>query len=239
MSPGEKILLSPELIKETDISETTHFLYWNVLRTACLQFDTSLNVEIEEDLLFRLIDTQDILQIRANLNRIKSAIVFGKDKCGLSCLHTSINIGNLNFVKLFLKNGARVNARDSQGLTPLHSACLNAYPEIASYLLDQGADPKVLSEHDCSPLHYLVSNGKLKVEEISDLVKRLLASGVDVNKLNIFRQTPLYLSCKKGSAKVALFLISMGALPSLTSSKSILLSSSLSLSSALRLSFAK
>jgi len=63
------------------------------------------------------------------------------------------------------EKGADVNATTSGGLTGLHMA---SSPDIATGLLDRGADPTILSDDGCSPLMIQAMYGK------ADVVARLL-----------------------------------------------------------------
>ncbi|KAJ7989385.1 hypothetical protein DPEC_G00304000 [Dallia pectoralis] len=58
---------------------------------------------------------------------------------GMAALHEAVLTGNLECVKLLVRYGADVHQRDEDGWTPLHMACSDGFPEIASYLLSLGA----------------------------------------------------------------------------------------------------
>nr|XP_028691501.1 protein phosphatase 1 regulatory subunit 27 isoform X2 [Macaca mulatta] len=51
---------------------------------------------------------------------------------GLAALHEAVLSGNLECVKLLVKYGADIHQRDEAGWTPLHIACSDGYPDIAS-----------------------------------------------------------------------------------------------------------
>nr|XP_005585320.2 protein phosphatase 1 regulatory subunit 27 isoform X2 [Macaca fascicularis] len=51
---------------------------------------------------------------------------------GLAALHEAVLCGNLECVKLLVKYGADIHQRDEAGWTPLHIACSDGYPDIAS-----------------------------------------------------------------------------------------------------------
>jgi ankyrin repeat protein len=48
-------------------------------------------------------------------------------------------MGRLETMKLLIKLGADVNAKNSTGSTPLHAASLNGYGECMELLVDKGA----------------------------------------------------------------------------------------------------
>lgn len=57
-------------------------------------------------------------------------------------------------VERAVKGGARVDARDENGLTPLHrAAAFNPNPEIIQALVRLGADINARTKYDLTPLH--------------------------------------------------------------------------------------
>lgn len=71
-------------------------------------------------------------------------------------------VGNERFspdviVALLLDRGADVNARSSQGFTPLHTATSgNTKPSVIALLLDRGADIEARDSNGGTPLHHAV-----------------------------------------------------------------------------------
>ncbi|MGQ4879247.1 ankyrin repeat domain-containing protein [Billgrantia sp. LNSP4103-1] len=58
---------------------------------------------------------------------------------GTPLLHRTITSGKLEHIKLLIQHGADINSQDSIGRSAFHDACLGTKPEIAVYLLEQGA----------------------------------------------------------------------------------------------------
>ena len=56
-----------------------------------------------------------------------------------SALHQATRNGDLHEVQTLLENGAAVDEKNEQGLTPLHLIALNGRTDLAELLLDHGA----------------------------------------------------------------------------------------------------
>ncbi|MCK9612926.1 MAG: ankyrin repeat domain-containing protein [Bacteroidales bacterium] len=86
-------------------------------------------------------------------------------------LITACKQGNLDGVKAAISAGANVNQMDAAGQVPMGYAVM--WPEVVTYLLDNGADP---NQGNTSALYNAV------VYYSVDVIKLLLAKGADVNK---------------------------------------------------------
>jgi hypothetical protein len=58
-----------------------------------------------------------------------------------------------SFARRLLDAGARIEARDQHGLTPLHLACFHGHAEVVRVLIDRGADVNALGPDGRSPWH--------------------------------------------------------------------------------------
>ncbi|MCK5272762.1 MAG: ankyrin repeat domain-containing protein [Sedimentisphaerales bacterium] len=111
-------------------------------------------------------------------------------------LHEAVRAGRLQMVKLLIQRGADVNAkghRDRQ--SPLYMA--RQKKGIADYLVSRGAK---LSLYDAVLL------------DDANMVKEMLAAGIDVNAAEDNGFTVLHLAAAKGRVGVAKILIEKGAL---------------------------
>jgi ankyrin repeat protein len=78
----------------------------------------------------------------------------GDDERGLAPLHAAALNDRVEAARLLLAHGARVEAEDRYGDTPLYRA-VYAYqgnPEMVKLLLEHGADPAHENQHGVSPL---------------------------------------------------------------------------------------
>ena len=92
-----------------------------------------------------------------------------RDLAGLTPLHVAGNNGKYEVAKFFLKNGAEVDATDSDGLTPLHWCTMNANSHIALLLLESGADV-TKKDHEGNSVIELISY-KFQTSDAFELIK--------------------------------------------------------------------
>ena len=77
--------------------------------------------------------------------------------------------GDAEAVKEFLAAGTEVNAKTEDGWTPLHSAAMNGYKEIAELLIAKGADVNAKNKRGDTSLNWAISR---KHTEIADLLRK-------------------------------------------------------------------
>lgn len=68
---------------------------------------------------------------------------------GYSLLHLA---GGPKMAQILLDNGAKMEARDKGGMTPLHRAAYTANTGLAAFLLEQGADIDARDNNGNTPL---------------------------------------------------------------------------------------
>ncbi len=122
---------------------------------------------------------------------------------GKTALHYAAFGGVLENVNLLIQNKADVNASDLQKRTPLMHA---STPEIASALIQAGADIKALSEKSENAL--LMS---LKQENNEETALFLMKSGADINAATYIGRTPMMFAIEHKYHKVLDALIQTGA----------------------------
>ena len=95
--------------------------------------------------------------------------------------HQAVLEGDTTKVKFILKygQGIRVNQPNKYGLTALQQACVDGNLSLANFLLERGADLKILDSEGRSALHLASEQGHL------DIVSLLVNSAcADVNARN-------------------------------------------------------
>ncbi|XP_050409060.1 putative ankyrin repeat protein RF_0381 [Patella vulgata] len=132
---------------------------------------------------------------------------------GMSPLHLAIKKGSKHIVDILLNNhSCDVNLSDKEGITPLLLAVEQNEIEIVTLLQIHGADVNKQNSRGMSPLHLAIKKGSKHIVDIllndhscdvnlsdkegitplllavnirnTELIKRLLEHGVDVNKLD-------------------------------------------------------
>lgn len=111
-----------------------------------------------------------IADFKGKLNLLKAT---GLDftlplKEGGTLYHLAIEKNNLELLKAMQGLGIDVNAKNNEGLTPLHQAAMHvSSPDILEYLLSVGADKRILTGFDESAYDLASENEQLKANGAS------------------------------------------------------------------------
>ena len=134
-----------------------------------------------------------------------------QDNDGYTCLHFAAQRGHVEVVSKLLALGAKenqdyVNARDNSGTTPLITTCSNGHMNVATYLVEHGANIHLQDKNGYTCLHNAAETGHVEV------VSKLLGLGAKenqdyVNARNNFVSTPLMVACSNGHVNVATYLV--------------------------------
>lgn len=142
------------------------------------------------------------------------------DDSGMTALHYAVSDPTYpNLVKLLVKKGASLTARNGIGLTPFDFA-VGGKPECTRIMIKAGADvneyhhfvcPETSFEEVVSP----VLPGSLDLE----CAKILAQAGANFNVENLEGETPLHIASINGKYDLAEFLITQGCDPSARTNK--------------------
>jgi ankyrin repeat protein len=139
------------------------------------------------DEVIRCLDSEEAIEVASG----------GLDGQESSALHLAVLGSHLAFTRDLIARGCRVDARDSQGRTPLHLAALEGSPELTLELLQARADANIADVFKGqTALHYvLLSTGA----EATETLKVLLSfSDGDVSLRDNFGMTPLAVASELG-----------------------------------------
>ncbi len=130
-------------------------------------------------------------------------------------LHLAVKQGNIEFIDLFLKAGANLNAQDYQGRTPLFLALEYNKPGIANKLVSKEFDASVASKDSTTLLMKAVEKSNYKV------VKLLIDKGAPINAIRHKNNwaTALMIASALGDTGMVELLLSQGADPKQTNEK--------------------
>ena len=119
----------------------------------------------------------------------------------------------IEHVKLLVDAGATLEERDAKGNTPLLSAALHGYPDVAQVLIDKGANVNAVSPKGNGILHYTLPDpsqdrGRDEYLPIADMA---LAKGINVNLVNDMKQSALTIAAKEHLRDYVQQLVDKGA----------------------------
>ena len=125
-------------------------------------------------------------------------------------LHIAASGNDLQKVVLLLEKGAEVNARNTDGKTPLMFAARgSSTPEIVALLIEKGAEVNARNTNSWTPLMFAAENSSTP-----EIVQLLLEKGAEVNARNTAGYTPLKFAAADTngkSAEIKQLLIDAGA----------------------------
>jgi ankyrin repeat protein len=120
-------------------------------------------------------------------------------------IFSAVKDGDTASVKRLIDAGADVNARNLDGNTPLHLACLWGHMDIVRLLIETGAELNTRDDSDCTPLHLTCFRG------LTEIARFLIEHGADVNASNDYGRTLLHRACSNGRPGIVRLLLEHGA----------------------------
>ena len=147
------------------------------------------------------------------------ADIEGKDADGNTCLHHCAQTENVDRAKFLIRHGAKTQAKNNRGQTPLDIAKLNSQPRMITFLSgnpedSSGNESQVVSDETravpatplpADPLFLAAYNGDLKA------LQKLVKGGKSLKAKDKDGRTPLHYAGLGGRLDVAKWLLSQGA----------------------------
>ena len=141
-----------------------------------------------------------------NLEQETSAVIEGGYPVeGATPLWTSSTLGRLDFVRLLVESGARIEHTTDSRSTPLRGAAFDGHCDVCEYLIAQGADIDKPNQVGQSPLTIAAAMKK------TECVKLLIQKGANVNHRGHNGDTPLHVCVESGAVEIAKILVEAGA----------------------------
>ncbi|XP_064516349.1 ankyrin repeat and SOCS box protein 18 isoform X2 [Pseudopipra pipra] len=167
-----------------------------------LEYRADPNLRSEEGLApLHLCTTWDSLGCAMLLLRHGAAVGLPSTACGETALHVAARHGLSDHARLYLRRGARVDARSARGKTALGVLCATApgagqdHLELCRLLVAHGAQVDARDEAQRSPLHEVCGAAH------ASLARFLLLRGADVNAIDYDGLSPLGLALQSTASR--------------------------------------
>lgn len=123
-----------------------------------------------------------------------------------SILHEAASFGDGKVVKFFIEKGARADALNKIGMTPLHYACKAGSLSVVKCLHGFGVPLHVFDKRTrTTPLYLACENGH------KDIVEYLLKQGVDKEMKPFDGMSHAHIACQNGHTEIVKLLVEAGA----------------------------
>ena len=142
-------------------------------------------------------------QVVYQVEKLKSNINYQATD-GKTALMYAIYKNNFKIAEYLCNNGADKNIIDDKGNVALNYAITMA-PNIATYLIINGANINIKNICDEYPIHFASMQGDLVV------IQMLFERGAELNKFNYNKHTPLMMACGNKHFKCVKYLVKNGA----------------------------
>ena len=136
-------------------------------------------------------------------------LVEAKDDMGRTALHWAARADefNLELGRLLIDKGADLNARDANGIVPLHSLAYRGHYDGAVLLLQSGAELDIRDPSGLTPFLYSILRNKKEVAEL------LINRGADLRVRDSEGRSALDLAVSAGARELVPVLMEKGLVP--------------------------
>jgi ankyrin repeat protein len=138
---------------------------------------------------------------------VASGYIYAREhsKGGERTVNFRANLGDPQLVRILTEHGAKPDAKQKQGITPILVASIMNNEPVLKLLLAKKSDVDVKDRSGHTPLNWAASNGKIKAARV------LLAKGADLNSKDRDGMTPLIKAAREGHTALVRLLIDKGA----------------------------
>ena len=168
--------------------------------------------------LFELMKAGDSQEL-SNFLLAHPGLVSVRDRHDNLPLHRAAAADMENFIRLLLSSGARIDAANSTGMTPLQTAMAHWAIASANILIESGAHVRLLDDNGYSTLHYAAVGYNLGKSPRELDVFRLLLEKKAGMEPGSDGMTPLHLSAAGGWVNLVRLLLDRGASPEIRTSQ--------------------
>ena len=155
--------------------------------------------------------------IQKNLHSAKKLAtkdnVNSKDCQGRTALHSAANNDEVEFVKMLIAEGAKIDCLDNEGMTPIHIAAQSGFGKQLKLLIDKGRDANQLNNLGETVLEIAEKYKNLHQaasEDNIDWVQALIAAKANINEKDQTGMTSLHIAAQSGFGKLLKLLIDNG-----------------------------
>ena len=134
------------------------------------------------------------------------------DEEGFSCLHAAIDgYCSKDTLRALIDHGAHVHATRKDGTNALLRACATGQSESVMFLLEAGASVTITKADGNTCLHTAAEGRCCK-----EALQKIIEQGINVNTLNKWGETALFLACLLAQAESVKLLLEKGADPNIS-----------------------
>ena len=132
---------------------------------------------------------------------------------GAMLIHYAVADGSLKCVELLLANGSRLDVEKSDGLTPIHLACIKGDLEVLQYFATHMENENApIDNNGWEPFHHAANHGTTPYKCAASkgylhVMKFLEQFKVDVNHTDVYGNAPIHFAASSGHLEVVKHLV--------------------------------